>query len=82
MLDTAVPCCSDWRGSGLAQCDRRASLRRLASLTPRSVDRDMAAGSDFDGANRLLKARLELADPVQQLADEHGAGVVEPEVEA
>ena len=29
-----------------------------------------------------LEASLELADPVEQLAYEHGAGVVEPEVTA
>jgi hypothetical protein len=31
---------------------------------------------------RLREAGLELADPVQQLAHQHGAGVVEPEVAA
>ena len=38
--------------------------------------------AQFDRAKRLLKASLEVADPVQQLACEHGAGVVEPEVTA
>ena len=62
---------------------RPTSISPAASVADaRSVDGDMAAGSDFDGTNRLLKARRELADPVQQLADEHGAGVVEPEFEA
>jgi hypothetical protein len=51
----------------------RAAGWRVASI---------ARGCKVDGRKRLLKAGLELADPVQQLTDEHGAGVVEREVTA
>ena len=60
---------------------REVALRRQPlKLDRRTAIHDYvpAGGQRFCG----LETSLELADPVQQLASEHSAGVVEPEVTA
>ena len=60
------------------QKDRRATVgHEVDGLTPRGRCPALAATPGSE-----LEATLELADPIEQLAYEHGAGVVEPEVMA
>jgi len=57
-----------------SSCEGRAGSRRAHA--PRTV-----TGSRRNPGSEL-EASFEFADPVEQLAYEHGAGVVEPEVKA